>query len=135
MVEANLFFRAWTIEASWNAFLHNPISGIIVNSIQFGGNYLIGFGQHSYFMDTLALYGMFIGIVNIYIVLQPFFIQMKKNNVLYGLNLSMIISTLMLLGMNNTTTSIGFAIFFLYPVFCDWASSLKKKNTIVELQY
>lgn len=116
-----LLERGSTIKSSWSAFLENPIGGIVVNPIESRGGFFTGFGQHSYFMDTFSLYGLFIGLINVYIVLHPFFIRMKKKSIiLFGLNLSMLLSTLILLSMNNVTPSIGFAIFLIYPVFQDW---------------
>jgi len=111
--------RMPTIKLSWDAFLHNPILGMVTKPITNDGSFLIGFGQHSYFIDTLALYGVFIGLINIFIILFPFFIAFKKNKTLYSLNKAMMISTVILLFMNNATTSIGFVVYFVYPVIND----------------
>ncbi|TXC82182.1 hypothetical protein FS935_21015 [Metabacillus litoralis] len=117
--------RAMTIETSWHAFLQSPIFGIVIDSIEQTGGFLSGFGQHSYIMDTFALYGLFIGILNIYILTQPFLVRMERGNVLVGLNFSVLMSTLILFFMNNATPSIGFAIYFIYPFFYNWLSTIQ----------
>ncbi|VDN46216.1 membrane protein of unknown function [Petrocella atlantisensis] len=120
--------RASTIISSWLSFLENPISGLVISPIQSSGGFLTGFGQHSHFVDTLALYGLFIGVLNIYIILYPFFIRFDKKRELFSLNLSMLISVLIIFSFNNVTPSIGFGIFFVYPVFYDWVMELKNNN-------
>ncbi|WP_066055695.1 hypothetical protein [Robertmurraya korlensis] len=115
-----LLNRTLTLESSWNAFLDNPIIGIITNPIESNGGFMVGFGQHSHFIDTLALFGLFFGILNIILIIQPFIVRMRINPDLIGFNLTILISTIILFLMNNATTSIGFAVFFVYPVVYDW---------------
>lgn len=122
--------RASTILLSWNSFLENLLGGLIVKPIGSSGGFLVGFGQHSHFMDTFALYGLVIGILNVYIILYPFFIRFKENHMLFSLNLSMLMSVLIIFSLNNVTPSIGFVIFFMYPVFYDWVIELKKYDGI-----
>lgn len=115
--ESLLAGRLPTLEVSWDAFLRHPFFGMILKPIESDGGFLTGFGQHSQFLDTFALYGVFIGLLNIYIVVQPFLNRMKGKS---SFNLAMLASVLMLFVMNNVTPSIGFAIFFIYPVLHDW---------------
>lgn len=122
--------RASSILLSWNSLLENLIGGLVVKPIGSSGGFLTGFGQHSHFMDTFALYGLVIGILSIYIILYPLFIRFKKNHVLFSLNLSMLISVLIIFSLNNVTPSIGFVIFFMYPVFYDWVMELKSYDGI-----
>ena len=117
--------RASTIISSWFSFLENPIGGLVTEPIQSSGGFLIGFGQHSHFVDTLALYGLVIGLINIYIILYPLFDRLNKNKEMFSLSLAMLISVLIIFSFNNVTPSIGFGIFFLYPVFYDWFMELK----------
>ncbi|MDQ6418673.1 O-antigen ligase family protein [Paenibacillus sp. LHD-117] len=112
-------------EQSWNAFVDNPFFGVVVNQLEFSGGFLVGFGQHSQFLDTFALYGFIIGCVNIAIVLYPFITRFTKDRMLTNLNITMILATVLLFTMNNVTPIIGFAVFFMYPVLYDF---IKKRN-------
>ena len=119
--------RIKTVKSSIEAFVNNPITGIIVKPIPSDHNFILGFGQHSYFLDTFALYGILIGVLNLYLVIQPFYIRMVNRNLL-GLNLAILASMLLLFSINNTTASIGFGVFFIYPVIFDWLNTLIQKN-------
>lgn len=110
--------RTFTLDMSLDGIYNHPVCGIIVDPIASDDGFLIGFGQHSHFLDTFALFGVFIGALLVYIIVQPFL--RKKHSALKGFNLAILASTLILFTMNNVTPSIGFAIFFIYPVFCDW---------------
>ncbi len=114
--------RWGTIETSLQSFCDNPILGTIINDISLN-NELIGFGQHSQFLDTLALYGVF-GVIQIYFVLQPFVIRLKGNIVLRNFSIIMLIVTIMLFTFNNVTPSVGLAIYLCFPTSYDW---LQKK--------
>ena len=127
--ESLLSGRIPTFEESWNAFLNNPFFGIALNKIEFDDGYLKGFGQHSHFLDTFALYGLFIGLIGIYIIAQPFLKRMKVHTALFGLNVSILASVLMLFSANNVTPSIGYAVFFIYPVLYDWQVDRTKAKT------
>lgn len=120
--------RFSTIDNSVDAFIQNPIFGIVTDKINFTGGYLTGFGQHSYFVDTFALFGILIGILNIYIVFQPMVIKMFKKNILWILNLALFVTTLLLFFANNASPSIGIAIFFVYPVIYNWLLEILEVN-------
>lgn len=114
------------------AFKENPLFGIIVKPIQSNGDFLVGFGQHSQFLDTLALFGLFIGLLNLFIVLSPFFIRLKTSTNIKGLSIAMLFSVIIIFSMNNITHSIGFAIFFVYPVV--YSFLIKDRKRTMELQ-
>jgi hypothetical protein len=124
-----LLERTTRLEQSWDAFAQSPIFGIITDSIYSNGGFLVGFGQHSQIVDTFALFGLVIGLINIYIILHPFLLRMKRKNVLSGLNVAILISVIILYSMNNVTNSIGFAIFFIYPVLYNWLYDKMRKDT------
>ena len=83
--ESLLTERMWTFQTSIDAFIHNPLFGVVAKPIEFSGSYLVGFGQHSQILDTFSLYGLFIGLLNIYIIVQPFIKRMKLNKILLSL--------------------------------------------------
>lgn len=111
--------RIATIVSSWDALLQNPLTGLITKKIAYDGDFLVGFGQHSQILDTFALYGLFIGLLNIYILIQPF-IRGGRNSALSSLNFTMLVSSFLLFIMDNVTLSVGYAVFFIYPVVYDY---------------
>jgi hypothetical protein len=120
--------RVSTLESSFEAFLSNPLTGIIIESPWTKQGTAMGFGQHSYFIDTFALFGIIIGVINLILVLQPFIKRMKFKK-LIGLNFGFLVSVLILFVMNNVTVSIGYVVFFVYPVIYDWLLNKKSKNS------
>lgn len=110
-----------TIQQSVEAFWSHPIFGLIATgNIGASGNYLTGFGQHSYIFDTFALYGFVIGIMNVFAILKPF----KKNGrwvkTNLALTISMLIFTVMIYAINNATASIALVICIIYPLIRDF---------------
>jgi hypothetical protein len=119
--------RSDAFHNSIQVFLENPAFGIITNPIKsniYGE--IVGFGQHSQVLDTLAIFGVFIGVLQLYIYLQPIFIRLKQSKgIINGFSLTIFLIFVILISINNATPSIGFAVFFIYPTLFDW---LKEKN-------
>jgi len=110
------------------AFSNYPILGVIQNKLYYSGGWLIGFGQHSQFLDTFALFGFGIGLLQIYIFTQPIFIRVKgRDGVYFGMSLLLLLLLIILFTLNNATPSIGFALFFIFPTVYD---RLEKKETL-----
>ncbi|MBA4294356.1 hypothetical protein C0431_15460 [bacterium] len=128
--ESLLSERAPVFQASIDAFLDNPVFGMMTTQLSYDGGFLTGFGQHSQILDTFALYGFAIGLVNLYIISQPFLTRMKSHPYLFGLNVAMLISVLILFTSNNVTPSIGYAIFFIYPVIYDLILDLPENKEV-----
>lgn len=108
-----------TMLSSIKMLLSHPFFGMVssndIQVSQSGG--LTGFGQHSHILDTFALYGFVIGIVNIFIIFKPF----KDHNgkrIKYGkaLNNAMLVCTIVIYLFNNATPSIAFAFGILFPL-------------------
>ena len=113
--------RTFTYNNSWQAFINNPILGIITKPLGYSGKYLVGFGQHSQLLDTFALYGFGIGILQLYVYFQPIISRAKNSDgSICTLTLLMLVLFFVLLFINNATPSIGFAIFFVFPTIYDW---------------
>lgn len=120
--------RVTTLQSSLTAFADNPLLGIITKPITEKDGLLDGFGQHSQFLDTFALFGLLIGLIQIYIILQPFIIRLKQFSQLRNFTFVMMILTFVIFTFNNVTPSIGFAIFFIFPVIYDL---LKKRINLL----
>lgn len=96
-----------------------PVIGLLTSKeLSVGNNgMLVGFGQHSYILDTFALYGLAIGTVNIFVILKPFF-DVNGKRIKYGkaLNNSMIVCLLGIYLFNNATQSTAFGFCLIYPL-------------------
>ena len=107
--------RLPTLQSSWKAFLENPIFGIMGNrELGHDGEFLTGFGQHSFILDTFALYGIIGGILNLVAVFLIFGKRTYKN-VNGALRIAVLSSVIIIFLFNNATESIALAIFILYP--------------------
>lgn len=105
-----------TIMNSIEALFAHPFFGLIGSSaLGTSGEYLTGFGQHSYIFDTFALYGIVIGIINFFAILKPFKKDGRflKHNA--SLSIAMAIFTVSIYLFNNATASIGIVICIIYP--------------------
>lgn len=100
---------------SIEAFLSHPILGLVGSgSLRYDGNFLVGFGQHSFIFDTFALFGVFGGIICGYAALSP----LKKSVVWEkhtSFRIAMIICMVMLYFLNNATESIALVISIIAP--------------------
>ncbi len=119
----NLFFEEFlrdrwpTLLMSIQAFIRNPFLGIIKSPILNNGVYDTAYGQHSYILDTFALYGFLIGFLNIFIMLHPFFCY--KVYIKSGMNYRklLLIVIIVLTVFNNITHSIAIASTIICPYF------------------
>ena len=109
--------RIGTLNESISSFIDNILFGIVVKPIEFSGGYLVGFGQHSFIFDTLALFGMIIGSLTIFIYFWPLVKQIKKSSLNRALKIAILISATILFVFNNATISIGYALYFIYPYY------------------
>lgn len=115
---------------SFNLFLQNPIFGIVTDPINHNAyGEIIGFGQHSQVLDTFALYGLLIGLLQFYVYLNPLVARLKyAKGLISGFTLTVIIIFLIIITINNATPSLGFAVFFIYPSLYDWYMEKNLKN-------
>lgn len=103
---------------SIDAAIKNPFLGLIVSSdLNISGEGLTGFGQHSHILDTFALYGIGIGLVNVFVMLRPF----KDDNgkrIKRGkaLNIAMFVAMAGVLFFNNATDSIAVIFGIVFPL-------------------
>lgn len=79
-------------------------------------------GQHSYILDTYALYGLFLGTYSAWIMWLPFRyrITAKQGSKLQVYAWTVGIAFMLLITMNNLTATMGFASFFVFPTVFDY---------------
>ena len=120
------------MDLSIESFLNNPLFGLVTTKIEYSNGYLTGFGQHSYILDTFALFGLFIGLLNLYLLIYPFAVRIKRsNNIIRFLNIIILALTLFFFFINNAVGSIGFAVYFMFPVLCDFLEKMMKKDELI----
>lgn len=106
------------ILSSVNTFLGHPIFGLLGSgTLGFDGEFLTGFGQHSFVFDTFALYGLLGGLLGTFAALRP----LKRNNVWANhaaLWMAMATCVVMLYVLNNATESIALVTSIISPAVC-----------------
>jgi len=114
--------RVNVFNESIRALFQNPIFGILMNKSSFStGINLQGLGNHSQILDTFALYGLGLGILQLFVYLYPILTRMKNVNGSYSiLSITMLMLLCILFSINTATPSIGFAFFFIFPTAYDW---------------
>ncbi len=121
LVEMSMDARLNAFQSSYIAVINNPILGLITSDIGNVEQGLSGFGQHSFLLDNYALYGVFWGSLAIYVFFQPLFRQLRVHSqVKFSLPLLMFALTFLFFLVNNLTPSIGFVVYFAFPVIYGW---------------
>lgn len=113
----NEFVRdRWPVnQISIDAFLKHPIFGIVVRPLANDGIYDTGYGQHSFILDTFALFGFVIGVINVailYGVKKEFTNNAKE--LLYSPSVLVPLFTISL--FNNITHSVAIAATIIAPL-------------------
>ncbi len=121
---------------SIETFWRYPMFGIIRKKLQFSGGYIIGFGQHSQFLDVFALFGLGIGTLQLYVFLQPIVKRIRNaDNSYSGMSIAILTLLIILFTINNATPSIGFALFFIFPTIYDWKQQALINNSKLSKQF
>lgn len=122
--------RLPTLSRSINTFLKHPFIGALGDAGLTTSNDLFsGVGQHSYILDTFAIFGVFIGIATLFVIFIPFRNQRYTGD--KNLRLAMIICVLGLYLFNNATEAIALVIGIVYPFIDDYIAQ-KERCTPVE---
>ena len=101
--------------SSIQGFFQHPLLGILSGGDSyFGGSFYQGFGQHSFFLDTLALYGLPIGLATVVCLISATRHQRKKGTA-KKLGKALSIYMIVMFLFNVATNSIGFVIFVVGP--------------------
>tara|TARA_Y100001980_G_C14549530_1_gene331464 strand:+ start:589 stop:1695 length:1107 start_codon:yes stop_codon:yes gene_type:complete len=109
---------------SINAFLEYPLLGAIFSKHGDPFSNVVIYGNHSHFIDTFALFGLGIGLLQLYLYFGPIISKIKRKNNYYDTFFILIgIGLLIALTFNIATVSIGFLIFFILPTVNDYLFS------------
>lgn len=109
LMDEFLLDRAPTIRSSLEAIAQNPLLGVV-----FSGE---SFGQHSMFFDSLAVWGIPIGGLYIYLFLEPFFSRLNGISRSYSLPLFM--GVVVLVVFNNVDPSCIYVAYIVGLFFID----------------
>ena len=121
----SMLTRVDTYSESIDSFINNPFFGLIGSGAILSKGSLSGIGQHSQILDTFALFGIGIGLLQLFIYLYPITSRIRnENGTISTLSILMLLIFFILVTINNASASIGFAIFFIYPTINDF---LQKK--------
>jgi hypothetical protein len=118
--------RDFTRKLSIETFFENPLFGSIFRNLKGVNGEILGFGQHSFILDTFSLFGVIIGLLNLFLIIYPFMSNLKRyNRINRKLSIIVLFITLLFFYTNNAVPSIGFAIFMLLPMLCDYSEKSK----------
>ncbi len=111
--------RIPVLSISYNSILKYPWGGVIFGHLTKSNGYYNEFGHHSFVFDTIAIYGLLLGIVLIFLLCFPFFSNMRLHGRKKELTIAMFVVVILLLMFNNATFSLAFLIYVMYPYVCD----------------
>ena len=109
--------RIPVLESSIKTFIENPFFGIMSNTEDGMWKFTV-LGQHSHILDTLAIWGMIFGYVNIRILFLPFTKERRiKCKPLWTV---MLLNVIIIFLFNNAINSVAFAMYWVFPFVCDY---------------
>ena len=120
---ASMQARSNAYKKSFELIFKHPFFGILTKPLIKVGDGVAGFGQHSQILDTFALYGIPLGLVQVYIYFKPLISRLKlPGGGISSFAFLIALHTGVIFTMNVATPSIGFAIFFIFPVVYDYVN-------------
>lgn len=114
---------------SMQSLVESPIVGLLgSNDAESGGTFNSNFGQHSHILDTFAIMGGLLGLLNLYVVFAPFK-DIKNQWINYGksLNIAMMVCLVGIYLFNNATSSIAWVFSIVYPLVRDHYNTENQK--------
>jgi len=118
--------RLPTLKKSVKTFVENPIFGVMTSGevlrMQFDG-----LGQHSHILDTLAIWGVIFGSVNIRILFLPF--TKERRIICRPLWTVVWLDIIIIFLFNNAINSVAFVLHWVFPFVCDY---YKKEKIMME---
>jgi len=106
------------IRVSVQSFFQNPFFGTIGNRHINVLSFEVGAGQHSHIIDTFAFFGFIPGLMQIYIIVQPYFKRLRTG-VARELMASVLVSIAIIFSLNNVTPSMGIVVSLIVPSLYD----------------
>lgn len=99
------------LSTSLGTFINNPLFGLVTRKKIDLYVLYSSISAHSYILDTFALYGGIIGIMQLYLLIYPFYNRLNFKN--KYLSLTMIVFIIILLINNTMTGSMGISLWFI----------------------
>lgn len=129
VIEVSMGARIEAFALSIDVFLDNFLLGIVVDGLEVSSTGTTAFGQHSFFIDGFALFGVVFGLLQIYVFMYP----LKKEFVLTSLHRTTLPFLVFILAMvfftiNNAVPAVGFVIYFVYPVLNYYLALYSQRN-------
>lgn len=106
------------IRVSVQSFFQNPFFGTIGNRHINVLSFEVGAGQHSHIIDTFAFFGFIPGLMQIYIIVQPYFKRLRTG-VARELMASVLVSIAIIFSLNTVTPSMGIVVSLIVPSLYD----------------
>ncbi|MEO0289444.1 MAG: O-antigen ligase family protein [candidate division WOR-3 bacterium] len=117
--EFNLETNRWQLyKVSFNTFLETPLLGVIGKEKELIFGTTTSSGQHSHFLDSLVYLGLFLSLLQLYVIFRPFFIYIKDKT-FNDLVFTFLCSFLIIFLFNNLTPSMSIPLFFIFPYLYD----------------
>jgi len=120
--------RLGTYLVSINSFFENFYLGIIVKPLTYENGFIKDFGQHSMIFDTFSIYGVLIGLLNLYLIIAPFIFLKKRFFSNKKIIFAFFISILIFSFFNNSTINTSFLAFFIFPFMLKYNSLFNLRN-------
>ncbi|MFT4104646.1 MAG: hypothetical protein QM657_02715 [Lacrimispora sp.] len=111
--------RIPVLSISTNSIIKYPFFGLIYGRLSKSLGYYVEFGQHSFILDTMALYGVGIGIMLVFLLSYPFFIEGRMKGKKREISIVFFAAMIFILGFNNATYSLAIVLYVIYPYICD----------------
>ena len=120
----NLFEEFWidripVLCISTESIKNYPWFGCVFGHLTKTDGYYNEFGQHSYVFDTMALYGVWSGVVLLILLSYPFFVNGRMKGRKKELSITMLVIMLILTIFNNVAFSMAMVLYVIYPYICD----------------
>lgn len=113
-----------TLLQSFRSWFSNPFWGLVINKETVSGRYLQGVGQHSHVLDTFALFGTAIGIMNCWVL----FGQFKKGKYFRKEMIPSFFVFAAILFLNNATPSLACAMYIIVPCINNYLENRRLEN-------
>lgn len=116
VIDEFLLDRWPLMEESFYSFTQHPILGLLGGSFSDFDNKIVDISQHSFILDTLALYGIGSIIIIVYSLSQPFLNPRKSEKYI---NIAMLFCMFTIYVCNNASDSIAFVLMIVFPAAKD----------------
>ena len=125
--------RLPTLNASIDAFIDYPLLGLCFSgNISYSGKFLAGFGQHSFILDSFAIFGLIPGLLIIYVTLRPLLCGCKKS---MTITFAIFVCMFILYVFDNITDSITLVFGLVFPLIRDSIEEMEMSESEKSVRY